>query len=63
MSKAFDNLSWEMIHLALRRLHVPEDIAESLISLDRGEKVIVRTPWLLDKLHSSDTTLAADEFS
>ena len=39
MSKAFDNLSREMILLSLRRLHIPDEIATYLISLDLGDKV------------------------
>jgi hypothetical protein len=62
MSKAFDNLSWEMIHLALRRLHVPEDIAAYLISLDAGGRVMVRTPWLLEKLRSADKELEGSDY-
>ena len=62
MSKAFDNLSREMILLSLRRLHVPLVIAEYLISLDIDGKVLVRTPWLLDKLRSKDTTFAEGQY-
>ena len=51
-----------MIHLALRRLYVPEDIAIYLISQDEGGRVMVRTPWLLDKLRSADKVLGNDEY-
>ena len=62
MSQAFDNLSREMILLSLRRLHIPNDIAEYFISLDIGGRVLVRTPWLLDKLRSADTTLGEGDY-
>jgi hypothetical protein len=62
MSKAFDNLSREMILLSLRRLHVPLVIAEYLISLDVWGKVLVRTPWLLNKLRASDFSFSKGEF-
>jgi hypothetical protein len=62
MSKAFDNLSREMILLSLRRLHVPFEIAEYLISLDVGGKVMVRTPWLLDKLRNSEDIVDKDDY-
>ena len=62
MSKAFDNLSREMILLSLRRLHIPDEIAAYLISLDLGDKVMVRTPWLLDKLRSKDPLLTEDDY-
>ena len=58
MSKAFDNLSREMILLSLLRLHIPRSIAEYLIFLDVNGKVYVRTPWLLEKLRSPDPTLS-----
>ncbi len=62
MSKAFDNLSREMILLSLRRLHVPLVIAEYLISLDVDGKVLVRTPWLLDRLREKDPSFSKGEF-
>jgi hypothetical protein len=62
MSKAFDNLSREMILLSLRRLHVPSVIAEYLISLDVDGKVLVRTPWLLDKLRNNDHSFLDGEY-
>jgi hypothetical protein len=61
MSKAFDNLSREMILLSLLRLHIPRCIAEYLISLDVDGKVYVRTPWLLEKLRSADPTLSPSD--
>jgi hypothetical protein len=62
MSKAFDNLSREMILLCLKRLHIPLDIAEYFISLDVDGKVIVRAPWILEKLRSEDPSLESDLF-
>jgi hypothetical protein len=62
MSKAFDNLSREMILLSLLRLHIPREIAEYLISLDVGGRVLVRTPWLLNKLRSDDPSLSEEDF-
>ena len=62
MSQAFDNLSREMILLSLRRLHIPNDLAEYFISLDIGGRVIVRTPWILDKLRSPDPDLGPGDF-
>ena len=61
MSKAFDNLSREMLLVCLLRLHIPREIAEYIISLDIGDNVIVRTPWLLEKLRSSNPTLSSSE--
>jgi hypothetical protein len=60
MSKAFDNLSREMILLCLRRLHIPLDIAEYFISLDVDGKVIVRAPWILHR--SAMTGLVVSPF-
>ena len=57
MSKAFDNLSVEMAELSLCRLHVPRSTAKYLVSLDSGGRVMVRTPWLLEKLRSEDPQL------
>jgi hypothetical protein len=62
MSQAFDNLSREMILLSLLRLHIPSDIAKYLISLDVGGRVLVRTPWLIDKLRSPDPSLNSDDY-
>jgi hypothetical protein len=62
MSKAFDNLSREMILLSLLRLHIPRGIAKYLISLDIGGRVMVRTPWLLEKLRSSDPSLSESDY-
>jgi len=59
MSKAFDNLSREMLLVCLLRLHIPREIAEYIISLDIGDNVIVRTPWLLEKLRSSNPTFSS----
>ena len=61
MSQAFDNLSREMILLSLRRLHIPHDLAQYFISLDIGGRVIVRTPWILEKLRA-DTELSPGDF-
>ena len=62
MSKAFDNLSREMILLSLLRLHIPKTVADYIISLDVGGRVMVRTPWLLDKLRSSDPVLSESDY-
>ena len=62
MSKAFDNLSREMILLSLRRLHIPWIIAEYLISLDVDGKVFVRTPHLLNRLRDTGFIPSKDEF-
>ena len=43
-------------------IHIPLDIAEYFISLDVDGKVIVRSPWILDKLRSPDPSLEPDFF-
>jgi hypothetical protein len=63
MSKAFDNLSREMLLICLCRLHVPLDTANFLISLDIGDKILVRTPWLLDTLRKGGVLAPEDSFS
>jgi hypothetical protein len=64
MSKAFDNLSREMLLICLLRIHVPIDISRYIISLDIDDKILVRTPWLLDKLRGTDPSLGqSDSFS
>jgi hypothetical protein len=62
MSKAFDNLSREMILICLRRLHIPLELANYIISLDEEDIILVRTPWLLEKLRSSDPNLSTSGF-
>ena len=43
MKRAFDSVSKPLIHLAWRRLGVPESVAEWLVSIDEDSKTIVRS--------------------
>ena len=62
MSRAFDNLSREMLMVCLRRLHISPGLAEQIISLDEEDHILVRTPWLLEKLRSSDPLIDPCDF-
>jgi hypothetical protein len=52
-----------MLFLCLRRLHIPVDITNFIISLDKGDRIFVRSPWLLDQLRKAGAVNPEETFS
>ena len=46
--KAFDSPSYNILTLAWHRLGVPWEVAEYLVSLDKDDSTVVRSPWAED---------------
>ena len=56
-TKAFDSLPFSLSRLAMQRAFIPADIADWLLQLDMHGRIIVRTPYALDKLRTHQLSL------